>query len=72
MNNCGVWCKVKRSVIPSGRHCIKSKWVFKIKRNGMFWARLVACRYSQIPDIDFTKNYAPVMNDVTWCILLVR
>jgi len=37
----------------------------------MFWARLVACRYSQIPGIDFTENYAPIMNDVTWHILLV-
>jgi len=26
---------------------------------------------SQIPGIDFTKNYAPVMSDVTWHILLV-
>jgi len=70
MNNRGVWCKVKRSTIPQGHRCIKSKWVFKIKRDGVFRARLVACRYSQIPGIDFTENYAPVMNDVTWRILL--
>jgi len=31
----------------------------------------VACGYSQIPGVDFTENYAPVMNDVTWRILLV-
>jgi len=45
--------------------------VFKIKRDGVFQARLVACGYSQIPGVDFTENYAPVMNDVTWHILLV-
>jgi len=36
MNNCGVWCKVKWFVIPQGWHCIKSKLVFKIKRDGVF------------------------------------
>ncbi len=71
MNNHGVRRKVKQSVIPSGRHCIKSKWVFEIKRDRLFQARLVTCRYSQILGINFTKNYAPVMNDVTWHILLV-
>ncbi len=58
-------------MIPSGRHCIKSMWVFKIKRDGMFQARLIACRYSQILGVNFTENYALVMNDVTWHILLV-
>jgi len=58
MNNCGVWHKVKQSVIPSGQCCIKSKGVFKIKRDGVFWARLIACRYSQILGIDFIKNYS--------------
>jgi len=69
MNNHGVWHKVKWLVIPQGQHCIRSKWVFKINRDSVFWARLVVCRYSQTPGIDFTKM--PVMNDVTWCILLV-
>jgi len=38
----------------------------------MFQASLVACGYSQIPGIDFTKNYSPMMNDITWCNLLVE
>ncbi len=71
MTHCRVWCKVKHLTIPQGRRCIKSKWVFKIKHDGTFCARLVACGYSQIPGVDFTENYAPVMNDATWCILLV-
>ena len=51
--------------------CMKNKWVFKIKRNGIFCARLVACGYSQISGVDYTANYAPVINDVTWCVLLI-
>jgi hypothetical protein len=46
-----VWRRVKKSSIPSNRRCVKSKWVFKIKRNGVFRARLVACGYSQIPGV---------------------
>jgi len=31
----------------------------------------VACGYSQVPGVDYTENYAPVINDVAWCILLI-
>ena len=67
----GVWEKFLKSEIPNGRNCIKNKWVFKTKRNGIFRARLVACGYSQIPGVDFQESYAPVINDVTFRILLV-
>jgi len=30
-----------------------------------------ACRYSQIPGVDFMENFAPIVNDVTWRILIV-
>ena len=66
-----VWRKIKRRNIPSGRHCVKSKWVFDVKRTGLFKVRLVACGYSQIPGVDFTESYAPVINDVSWRILLI-
>ena len=71
MNRRKVWRKMKRRDLPDNRRCVKSKWVFKVKRNGVFRARLVACGYSQIPGIDFTENYAPVINDVTWRIMIV-
>ena len=67
----GVWRNMNRRDVPSGRRCIKSRWVFEIKRNGIFRPRLVACGYSQIPGVDFTESYAPVINDVTWRILIV-
>jgi Reverse transcriptase (RNA-dependent DNA polymerase) len=66
-----VWKKVKRSVIPKGRRCIKCKWVFDIKRNGVFRARLVACGYSQIPGVDFLDSYSPVINDPTFRLILL-
>ena len=62
---------MKRRDIPQGRKCIKHKWVFDIKRNGRFRARLVACGYSQIPGIDFQNSFSPTINDVSWRILLM-
>jgi Reverse transcriptase (RNA-dependent DNA polymerase) len=58
--------QVKRSTMPRGRRCVHCKWVFDIKRNGVFCARLVECGYYQIPGVDFTEAYSPVINDVTF------
>jgi hypothetical protein len=72
MENHKVWKVIKRNKIPKGRWCVKhSKWVFEIKRNGVFRVRLVACRYSQIPGVDFTESHSPVINDVTVRIILI-
>ena len=67
----GVWDIVKRSSIPEGRRLICSKWVFKEKRDGRFRARLVCLGYSQIPGVDFSNNYAPVTNDITFRVIMV-
>src|SRR6056300_498094 len=66
-----VWRVMKRRDMPNGRKTIKCKWVFKVKRNGIFRARLVACGYSQIPGVDYTEHFSPVINDITWRIMLV-
>ena len=71
MLNRGVWRTIKRRDMPSGRRLVKNNWIFDIKRDGRFRARLVACGYSQVPGIDFQNSYAPTINDVTWRILLV-
>ena len=44
-----VWREVSRSEIPQVRRCLNLKWVFEIKRDRMFRARLIACGYLQIP-----------------------
>jgi hypothetical protein len=36
MKNKGVWEVIPKNKIPEGRSCVKSKLVFKIKRNGIF------------------------------------
>ena len=66
-----VWKLIQRSMIPRDRRLVKCKWVFKIKRNGTFRARLVACGYSQIPGVDFSQSYSPVINDITFRMLLL-
>ena len=66
MNRRKVWKKIDRRKIPPGGQCVKQKWVMKIKHNGVFRARLVACGYSQIPSIDFTENYALVISNLTY------
>ena len=72
MINRGVWRKTDRAKIPKNRRLIGNKWVFKIKRDGTYKARLVALGYSQIPGVDYTDNFAPVAHDVSFRIALAR
>ena len=71
MGKLQVWKKVPRSTMGANRRCVKHKWVFEIKRSGIFRARLAACGYSQVPGVDFTEVYAPVANDVTYRLLVI-
>jgi Reverse transcriptase (RNA-dependent DNA polymerase) len=66
-----IWKVLKKTAVPQGRGCVKHKWVFDIKINGIFRARLVACGYSQIPRIDFSEIYSPVVNDVAFRIMVI-
>jgi hypothetical protein len=66
MEKRGVWEIIDEKNIPINRQCIKNKWMFTVKRNGIFLARLVACGYSQVPGIDFSESFAPVLNDVSF------
>ena len=68
----GVWRKTDRKRIPSNRRLIGNKWVFKIKRDGTYRARLVAFGYSQIPGVDYTDNFAPVAHEMSFRIALAR
>ena len=72
MINRGVWRKTDRAKIPKNRRLIGNKWVFKIKRDRMYRARLVALGYSNIPGVDYTDNFAPVAHDISFMIALAR
>jgi hypothetical protein len=39
--------------------------VFNVKRNGF------SCGYSQVPGVDFTESFAPVLNDVSFRLMLI-
>ena len=67
-----IWKKTDGKKIPRNRRLIGNKWVFKIKRDGTYRARLEALGYSQIPGVDYTDNFAPVAHDVSFRITLAR
>ena len=68
----GVWRHVKRNDHPNVRRLVGCRWVFKVKRNGVYHARLVAKGFSQIPGVDFRDNYSPVVSDVTFRVVVAR
>ena len=53
----GTWSLVD---LPFGRKAVKSKWVFKLKADGRYRARLVAKGFTQIPGVDFDETFSPV------------
>ena len=68
----GMWREANKWERNASKRLVGSKWVSKIKRNGVSQARLVAKGFSQIPGEDFTENFSPVINDVTFRIFLTR
>lgn len=69
-----VWKVVEIKDKPLDRRLIGCRWVNKRKRNGVYRARLVALGYSQIPGVDFTDSFVPVIHDTTFrllCVLIV-
>ena len=70
-----VWELVDKSKVPANRQVIGNRWVFAKKDDGRFRARAVAKGYSQIPGKDFQENFAPVVNDTTFhlvmCLMMI-
>jgi Reverse transcriptase (RNA-dependent DNA polymerase) len=66
-----VWQKIKKALVPKGHQCVKHKWVFDIKRNGVFRAQSVACGYSQVIGVDFTEVFSAVVHDVSFCLMII-
>ena len=71
MKNREVCDIVSLDKVPEGRKVIGCKWVFKKKRNGVQRARLVALGYNQVPGIHFSENFAPVVDDATFRLVLI-
>ena len=65
-----VYSKCNKKDPPAGRKPIKCKWVFDIKRNGVFPARLVAMGFSQLPGLDYHYHFSPMVNGITFRIWL--
>ena len=57
--------------MPPNKRITESKWVLKKKIDIKFRARLVVWGYNQIPGVDFTNNYSPVVTDVTLYVILL-
>ena len=72
MLDMGVWRHVKRNDHPNDHRVVGCRWLFKVKSNGVYHTRLVAKGFSQIPGVDFTDNYFPVVNDVTFRVVGAR
>ena len=66
-----VWTLVRKSEKPEDKSLVGNKWVFKIKDDERYRARTVAKGFSQIAGKDFKENHSPIMNDVTFRIVLV-
>ena len=72
MSDMGVWRHVKGKDHRNDHRLVGCRWVFKVKWNGVYHARLVAKGFSQNPRMDFTDNYSPVVNDVTFRVVVAR
>ena len=67
LSNNDTWELVPR---PSGKNVVKSKWVYKVKRNAdgsisRYKARLVAQGFSQEQGIDYNEVFSPVARSAT-------
>ena len=56
-----VWRVTNKTYVPENRRLLGAKWVFKVKKNGIFKARLVTQGFSQIPGVDHQDSFSPVI-----------
>ena len=66
-----VWDIIEKKDVPTGRKIIGNRWVYAMKDDGRFRARTVAKGFSQIAGKYFHANFAPVVNDATFHLILV-
>ena len=51
-----MWKGIKIRDIPSDRRLIVSRWLFRVKRNGVSRSRLIELGYIQIKRVYYTEN----------------
>lgn len=51
--------------LPPGAHLLPSKWVYEIKRSGIYKARYVARGDRQLPSEDYEDTFASVVRPET-------
>lgn len=56
-----MWKPCKLREITKKQCILDSKWVFKLKEGLLYCARLTAQGFNQIPGVDFTDAYIPVV-----------
>jgi len=64
LHKAGTW---ELSDLPPGRRVVKSKWVYKLKADGRYRARLVAKGFTQIPGIDYDE-LSPLLHALSRCV----
>ena len=64
--------QVKRRDHPNDHRLVGCRWVFKVKRNGVYCARLVANGVSQITGVDFVEKlrFTPFASGFSWYLVL--
>jgi len=74
LENTSTW---ELTELPADRKPIKCKWVLKVKRDHTgaitcYKGRLVTKGFSQIPSIDFTETFAPVVQlETFWTLIAI-
>ena len=60
LQDLNVYKLVPRSTVPPGQKVIGTKWVFEVKTNQTYDARVVAQGWNQVPGQDCGSAFAPV------------
>ena len=68
----GVWRHVERKDCPNDCRLVACRWVFKVKRKWCVPCQTCGKGFSQFPGMDSTDNYSPVVNDVTFRVVVAR